>query len=64
GARRIPIAAILFWGGMGVGVLLSTITPEDSETSYRYVPMTMIFLGVLWFAATEFILLLRHRKRG
>ncbi|HBG95654.1 MAG TPA: hypothetical protein DDY14_10125, partial [Chromatiaceae bacterium] len=61
--RRVPIAAILFWGGMVVGVILKAFAPENGETPYRYIPISMILLGVLWFSVTELTLLIRHRKR-
>jgi hypothetical protein len=63
GGRPIPIAALLFWGGMVVGLILKTVGGFENETPLRFVPYTMIFLGVLWFAVTEFTLLVRHRRR-
>lgn len=61
--RRVPIAAVLFWGGMVIGLILKSFAGEDGVTPYRYVPITMILLGVLWFSATEFTMLVRHRIR-
>ncbi|MGB5835340.1 MAG: zinc ribbon domain-containing protein [Thiohalocapsa sp.] len=61
--RRVPIAALLFWGGMTVGVILKAFASEEAAATYRYVPFTMILLGVLWFSVTEFTMLIRHRKR-
>jgi hypothetical protein len=61
--RRIPIAAILFWGGMTLGLILKAVAGEGEETPFRYVPITMIFAGVLWFAVTEFLMLMRNRVR-
>jgi hypothetical protein len=61
--RRIPIAALLFWGGMTLGVVLSMFKGEDGSTPLRYIPYTMIFAGMLWFSVTELSLLLKHRKR-
>lgn len=61
--RRVPIAAVLFWGGMVLGVILKAFAGEDGETPYRYVPVTMILAGVLWFSVTEFTMLIRHRMR-
>ncbi len=61
--RRIPIAALLFWGGITVGVVLRYAAGDEAAETYRYVPYSMIFLGILWFAATEFIMLVRHRQR-
>lgn len=61
--RPIPIAALLFWGGMVVGLILKAVGGFENETPLRFVPYTMIFLGILWFAVTEFSLLVRHRRR-
>jgi hypothetical protein len=61
--RRIPIAALLFWGGITVGVVLRYAAGDEAAETYRYVPYTMIFGGIFWFAATEFIMLVRHRQR-
>jgi hypothetical protein len=61
--RRVPIAAVLFWGGMVLGVILKAFAGEDGVTPYRYVPIMMILLGVLWFSVTEFTMLVRHRIR-
>ena len=63
GGRRIPIAALLFWGGITVGVVLRYAAGDDAAETYRYVPYTMIFGGLLWFAVTEFTMLVRHRQR-
>ncbi len=61
--RRIPIAALLFWGGLTVGTILAAFKGEDGATPFRYVPYIMVFAGMLWFSVTELALLLRHRKR-
>ena len=61
--RRIPIAALLFWGGITVGVLLRYVAGDEAAETYKYVPYSMIFLGMLWFAATEFVMLIRYRQR-
>lgn len=61
--RRIPIAALLFWGGITVGVVLRYGAGDEAAETYKYVPYSMIFLGMFWFAATEFIMLIRHRQR-
>jgi hypothetical protein len=61
--RRIPIAGLLFWGGLVVGVILSAFKGQDGQTPFRYIPYVMIFGGMLWFSVTELTLLIRHRKR-
>jgi hypothetical protein len=61
--RRIPIAALLFWGGMTLGVILSMFKGEDGTTPLRYIPYILIFAGMLWFSVTELTLLIKHRKR-
>jgi hypothetical protein len=61
--RRIPVAAVLFWGGLVVGMGLKAFAGDDGETPYRYVPYTMILAGILWFSVTEVTLLIRHRQR-
>lgn len=61
--RRVPIAAVLFWGGMVLGLILKAFAGEDGVTPYRYIPITMILLGVLWFSVTEFTMIIRHRMR-
>ncbi len=61
--RPIPIAAVLFWGGLVVGMTLSAFPSQDGETPFRYVPYTMVFAGILWFSVTELTLLVRHRRR-
>lgn len=65
--RRVPVALLLFWGGMVVGVLFKFWLPPVAEGAepepWRVVPWAMIWLGVLWFAVTEFIGLLRARAR-
>jgi len=48
---------------MVIGLILKSFAGEDGVTPYRYVPITMILLGVLWFSATEFTMLVRHRIR-
>jgi hypothetical protein len=61
--RRVPIAALLFWGGMVIGVILSMTVPNYREMSLRYLPYLMIFTGMLWFSVTEFTMLIRNRVR-
>jgi hypothetical protein len=61
--RPIPIAAVLFWGGMVVGMILKAFAGEDGETPFRYVPYSMVLGGILWFSVTELNLLLRNRQR-
>jgi hypothetical protein len=63
--RRVPIAALLFWGGMVVGILLKygIFGGGDVPAPLRYVPYFMLFGGVLWFAVTEFTMIIRNRKR-
>lgn len=61
--RRIPVAAILFWGGLVVGMGLSAFSGEDGETPFRIVPYAMVIAGALWFSVTELTLLVRHRQR-
>ncbi|TVQ86907.1 MAG: zinc ribbon domain-containing protein [Chromatiaceae bacterium] len=63
--RRVPVAMLLFWGGMVVGMAMSYITPlpEGAEPElWRRIPYGMIFLGVLWFAITEFYEAMRNRR--
>jgi hypothetical protein len=65
--RPVPVAMLLFWGGMVVGVIFKFWLPEVPEgaeaPAWRAVPWAMIWLGVLWFAVTEFAGLLRARAR-
>lgn len=67
--RRVPIAGLLFWGGMVVGVsmkpVFSMITGSDEEIPQvvRSIPYYMMFGGMLWFAVTNFTMLIRNRKR-
>lgn len=65
--RRIPIAGLLFWGGMVVGVILKFAFPPapDAEPElWRRLPWAMIWVGVLWFAVTEFTALIRNKLRN
>jgi len=57
--RPIPIAFLLFWGGMIFGVVQSFVFPSPALRSAAFY---MIFTGVLWFAVTEFIALVRSRR--
>lgn len=62
--RPIPIAGILFWGGMVVGIMLKYLVPSEPEADrefWRYLPWLMIWLGVLWFAVTEFSALIKQK---
>ncbi len=63
--RPLPIAGLLFWGGMVVGLVLKAIAPpSDPETEtefWRYLPWLMIWCGVLWFAVTEFGALIKNK---
>lgn len=65
--RRIPIAMLLFWGGMVVGMILKFWAPpvvEGAEPEpWRIIPWAMIWIGVLWFAINEFIAIMRNRAR-
>ncbi|MCG6941861.1 MAG: zinc ribbon domain-containing protein [Thiohalocapsa sp.] len=63
--RRIPIAGLLFWGGMVVGVILKFGVFGGGEVpkQLRYIPYFMIFSGMLWFSVTELYLLIRYRIR-
>lgn len=64
--RRIPIAGILFWGGMVVGIMMKYMIPLDPGTEpelWRRLPWAMIWIGVLWFAVTEFTALIRNKMR-
>jgi hypothetical protein len=64
GGRRVPIAALLCLGGVVVGVAMKAASGGDQiPTPYRYIPLFMIFGGILWFSVTEFTMLIRHRKR-
>jgi ribosomal protein L40E len=65
GGRRIPIAALLFWGGMVLGVVLKFGVFGGGEVPkpYSYAPYLMLFGGVLWFSVTEFTMLVRNRRR-
>jgi hypothetical protein len=65
GGRPVPVAFLLFWGGLIVGVVLkyAVFGGDEVPAPLRYVPFFMIFAGMLWFSVTELWLLLRHRKR-
>lgn len=63
--RRIPVALILFWGGMVVGVAMHQMVPPQEGVEpelWRRIPYGMIFLGFLWFAVTELYEALRNRR--
>lgn len=63
--RPIPIAAILFWGGMLFGVILKygvPLAPDAEPEIWRRLPWVMIWVGVLWFAVTEFIALMMQKR--
>jgi hypothetical protein len=65
--RKIPVAAVLFWGGMTVGVIISLtmpLAPDEEPGLWRRIPWAMIWIGVLWFAITEFGALIRKKRRG
>jgi hypothetical protein len=64
GGRRIPVAFLLFWGGMVFGVIQHFAFPvaAGGDSLMRTVAFYMIFAGVLWFAVTEFIALVRSRR--
>ncbi len=62
--RPIPIAAILFWGGMVLGMGLKYLFPPAAEAEpelWRRLPWFMIWAGVLWFAVTEFGALMKSK---
>jgi hypothetical protein len=61
--RRIPVA-LLFWGGMIFGVIQHFVFPtaEGADSPMRAIAFYMIFAGILWFAVTEFIALIRSRR--
>lgn len=64
--RPIPIAALLFWGGMVVGMIMSYAFPAEEGADnelWRYIPWLMIWGGVLWFAINELTALIRSRNR-
>jgi hypothetical protein len=63
--RAIPIAGLLFWGGMAFGMAQHYIfrTPEGGDSPWRTAAFVMIFAGVLWFAVTEFTALVRSRRQ-
>jgi hypothetical protein len=64
--RRIPVAGLLFWGGMVVGVIFKFVFPPAAESDpelWRRLPWVMIWGGILWFAVTEFTALMRNRLR-
>lgn len=65
--RPIPVAGLLFWGGMVVGVILKFAFPPAADAEpelWRRVPWAMIWVGVLWFAVTEFTALMRNKLRN
>lgn len=62
--RPIPVAAVLFWGGMVLGVIIKYAFPQAPDTEpevWRRLPWAMIWLGVLWFAVTEFGALMKQK---
>ncbi|MBK5929201.1 zinc ribbon domain-containing protein [Halochromatium salexigens] len=62
--RPIPIAGILFWGGMVVGIIMRYMFPPEPDAEleiWRRVPWLMIWAGVLWFAVTEFGALIKNK---
>ncbi|WP_462321298.1 zinc ribbon domain-containing protein [Halochromatium sp.] len=64
--RPVPVAGILFWGGMVLGMGLKYLLPPTAEAEaepeiWRVVPWVMIWCGVLWFAVTEFGALLKSK---
>jgi hypothetical protein len=62
--RPIPVAGILFWGGMVVGIIIKFLAPLEPDAEpelWRRIPWLMIWAGVLWFAVTEFGALIRNR---
>lgn len=64
--RPIPVAMILFWGGMAAGVVMRygfPLAPDAEPGLLHRLPWLMIWAGVLWFAVTEFGALMRNRLR-
>jgi len=63
--RPLPIAFLLFWGGMVLGVVLkfAVFGGDQVPKPFSYIPYLMVFGGVLWFSVTEFTMLIRNRKR-
>lgn len=64
--RRVPMALLLFWGGMTVGIIMKTVMPvaEGEESpAWRVIPWLLIWAGVLWFAITEGIAAFINRRR-
>lgn len=64
--RPIPVAGVLFWGGMVVGITIKFMFPPEPDTEpelWRRLPWLMIWAGVFWFAVTEFGALIRNRLR-
>jgi hypothetical protein len=62
--RPIPIAGLLFWGGMVVGIIMRYMFPPEPGAEleiWRRVPWLMIWAGVLWFAVTEFGALIKNK---
>jgi hypothetical protein len=60
--RPIPIAALLFWGGMVLGVIQRYAFNIGADSPLRYIPFLMIIFGVLWFAFVEGVAAVRSYR--